>query len=78
MDLDQVEEEMAAQYGSDDDEYDNNFFNINIQSITPHVNQMRAEILESRGDAEAWKLEVERVIPRLKLALKPGNNIYLI
>lgn len=69
---------MAAQYGSDDDEYDNNFFNINIQSITPHVNQMRAEILESRGDAEAWKLEVERVIPRLKLALKPGNNIYLI
>jgi hypothetical protein len=70
--LDQVEEEMAAQYGSDDDEYDKNFFNINIQSITPHVSQMRAEVLESDGDAEAWKIEVERVIPRLKLAMKPG------
>ena len=73
LDLDQVEEEMAAQYGSDDDEYDNNFFNINIQSIMPHVSQMRAEVLESNADAEAWKVEVERVIPRLKLAMKPGT-----
>nr|CAG4651191.1 EOG090X0ADS [Simocephalus serrulatus]SVE94396.1 EOG090X0ADS [Simocephalus serrulatus] len=71
LDLEQVEEEMAAQYGSDDDEYDNNLFNINIQSITPHVSQMRAEVLESNEDAEAWKTEVERVIPRLKLAMKP-------
>ena len=42
--MDQVEEEMAAQYGSDDDEYDKNFFNINIQTITPHVSQIRAEL----------------------------------
>jgi len=75
LDLDQVEEEMAAQYGSDDDEYDKNFFNINIQSITPHVSQMRAEVLESDGNAEAWKIEVERVIPRLKLAMKPGTCV---
>lgn len=73
LDLEQVEEEMAAQYGSDDDEYENNLFNINIQSITPHVSQMRAEVLESNEDAEAWKSEVERVIPRLKLAMKPGK-----
>nr|SVE73714.1 EOG090X0ADS [Daphnia atkinsoni] len=71
LDLDQVEEEMAAQYGSDDDEYDKDFFNLNVQTITPHASQMRGEILESDADAEAWKIEVERVIPRLKLAIKP-------
>nr|SVE81476.1 EOG090X0ADS [Daphnia magna]SVE82630.1 EOG090X0ADS [Daphnia magna] len=71
LDLDQVEEEMAAQYGSDDDEYDKDFFNLNVQTITPHVSQMRADVLESNADAEAWKIEVERVIPRLKLAMKP-------
>lgn len=73
LDLDQVEEEMAAQYGSDDDEYDKDFFNLNVQTITPHVSQMRADVLESNADAEAWKIEVERVIPRLKLAMKPGK-----
>lgn len=79
LDLDQVEEEMAAQYGSDDDEYESsNLFNINVQTITPHVNQIRGEVLESQGDVEAWKAEVERVIPRLKLAMKPGNDsLYL-
>nr|CAG4649546.1 EOG090X0ADS [Scapholeberis mucronata]SVE93775.1 EOG090X0ADS [Scapholeberis mucronata] len=71
LDLDQVEEEMAAQYGSDDDEYESNLFNINVQTITPHVNQIRGEVLESQADVEAWKAEVERVIPRLKLAMKP-------
>nr|SVE79018.1 EOG090X0ADS [Daphnia lumholtzi] len=70
LDLEQVEEEMAAQYGSDD-EYDKDFFNLNVQTITPHVSQMRADVLESDADAEAWKIEVERVIPRLKLAMKP-------
>nr|CAG4641905.1 EOG090X0ADS [Eurycercus lamellatus] len=71
LDLDQVEEEMAAQYGSDDeDEYNNDIFNINVQSITPHVSQMRAEVLESNADVESWRTEVERVIPRLKLATK--------
>lgn len=33
LDLDQVEEEMAAQYGSDDDEYDKDFFNLNVQLL---------------------------------------------
>lgn len=77
LDLDQVEEEMAAQYGSDEDDDDgqHDVFNINVQSITPHANQMRAEVLESKADAEAWRSEVERVIPRLKLALKKPDSM---
>lgn len=75
LDLDQVEEEMAAQYGSDDeDDVVNDVFNINVQSITPHANQMRGEVLESNADAEAWRTEVERVIPRLKLAVNNTNS----
>nr|CAG4643386.1 EOG090X0ADS [Ilyocryptus agilis] len=75
LDLDQVEEEMAAQYASDDDDgFDNDIFHINVASITPHVNQMRAEVMESNTDADVWKAEVERVIPRLKLALQPDSK----
>lgn len=72
LDLDQIEEEMAAQYGSDEEDYDANYLNINIQTITPHVNQIRGEVLESNADVETWRSEVERVIPRLKLSMKPG------
>nr|CAG4648109.1 EOG090X0ADS [Moina brachiata]SVE93160.1 EOG090X0ADS [Moina brachiata] len=71
LDLDQIEEEMAAQYGSDEEDYDANYLNINIQTITPHVNQIRGEVLESNADVETWRSEVERVIPRLKLSMKP-------
>jgi len=73
LDLEQVEEEMAAQYASDEDEYDDSAFNINVKTITPHANAVRAEVMESNADAEAWRIEVERVIPRLKLAMKAGK-----
>lgn len=72
LDLEMVEEEMAAQYASDEDEYDDSAFNINVKTITPHANAIRAEVLESNSDTEAWMTEVERVIPRLKLAMKSG------
>lgn len=44
LDLDQVEEEMAAQYGSDEDEYDDPYFNFNIKTIAPSANQIRAQV----------------------------------
>lgn len=78
LDLDQIEEEMAAQYGSDEEDYDANYLNINIQTITPHVNQIRGEVLESNADVETWRSEVERVIPRLKLSMKPGFQYNLL
>lgn len=37
----------------------------------------RNKVLESSSDVEAWKMEVERVIPRLKLAAKSGPLIGL-
>lgn len=75
LDLDQVEEDMAAQYdGSDEDEAGDVGFNINVQSITPHVSQVRADVLESNADVEAWRAEVERVIPRLKLAMNKADS----
>ena len=78
LDLEQVEEEMAAQYASDEEEYDDSAFNINnVKTITPHANAVRAEVLESNSDAEAWRMEVERVIPRLKLAMKAGSKKFL-
>jgi hypothetical protein len=78
LDLEQVEEEMAAQYASDEEEYDDSAFNINnVKTITPHANAVRAEVLESNADAEAWRMEVERVIPRLKLAMKAGSKKFL-
>jgi intraflagellar transport protein 57 len=73
LDLDQVEEEMAAQYGSDEDEYDSAYLNFNVKTMAPNANQLRAQVLESNSDAETWKIEVERVIPRLKLAAKAGK-----
>ena len=74
LDLDQVEEEMAAQYGSDEEDYDDNIFNINVVRghVSGNLHLIRAQVLESDADADAWKIEVERAIPRLKLALKPG------
>nr|CAG4650353.1 EOG090X0ADS [Sida crystallina] len=74
LDLDQVEEEMAAQYGSDEDEYNDPYFNYNIKAIAPNANKIRAQVLESTSDAETWKMEVERVIPRLKLAVKQDSR----
>ena len=76
LDLDQVEEEMAAQYGTDDEDYDDadDIFNVNA-APTSTVTATHSSMLESNvADADAWKLELERVIPRLKLAMKPDSR----
>ena len=46
--------------------------------MAPNANQLRAQVLESNSDAETWKIEVERVIPRLKLAAKAGKLKHLL
>nr|CAG4641068.1 EOG090X0ADS [Eulimnadia texana] len=72
LDLDQIEEEMALQYASDEEESEN-YLNFNIKPEVL-VNHVRAEVLESNADYEAWKLEVERVTPLLKLGLKQDSR----
>lgn len=75
LDLDQVEEEMAAQYGTDDEDYDDvdDIFNVNVPPTSSTMMTMPTMFESNVADADAWKLELERVIPRLKLAMKPGK-----
>lgn len=42
----------------------------NIQEIK------HEEILESTTDANEWKLEVERVLPQLKVTIKTDHKVY--
>lgn len=35
------------------------------------------EIMESTTDAAEWKLEVERVMPQLKVTIRTDNKVYL-
>jgi estrogen-related receptor beta like 1 len=47
----------------------------NISSIAKNVPEIRhEEILESKTDATEWKLEVERVLPQLKVTIKTDNK----
>ncbi|XP_065159076.1 intraflagellar transport protein 57 homolog [Atheta coriaria] len=67
--LDRVEEEMMAYY-SDDEEDDLGF---NIDNLSAR-NKTTAEVFEINAnvDEEAWKLELERVLPQLKVTI--SNN----
>ncbi len=80
LNLDKVEEEMAADYS--DEEEDDDILHINELGVggvgggAAHAAQQAAlaqrpdEILQSNTDAEEWKLEVERVAPQLKVRKK--------
>ena len=70
--LEKLEEEMAEDY-SDEDEADI----LHINQVTPptsardfsHAARPRS-IMEARADVDAWRLEVERVAPSLKVTVK--------
>nr|CAG4644166.1 EOG090X0ADS [Lepidurus arcticus] len=68
LNLEKVEEEMADQY-SDEEEEDNLLHIANMGLLTNFENK-KADILESNTDSEAWKLELERVTPHLKIPIK--------
>ena len=69
--LEKLEEEMAEDY-SDEDEADI----LNIDQVIPtprghhHGLARPQDIMEASVDAEAWRLEVERVAPSLKVTVK--------
>lgn len=37
-----------------------------------------AEVLESDVDATEWNLEVERVLPQLKVTIRTDNKVWLL
>ena len=49
--------------------------NSNLKNISEVKHE---EILESKTDASEWKLEVERVLPQLKVTIKTDHKVYLI
>ncbi len=48
----------------------------NITNLNKNVPEIRhEEILESKTDATEWKLEVERVLPQLKVTIKSDHKV---
>ncbi|ERL85516.1 hypothetical protein D910_02935 [Dendroctonus ponderosae] len=69
LNLDRVEEEMVAAYSDDSDE-DNI---LRIDNIRPVKRELEID-LKHNIDEESWQLEVERVLPLLKVTIKNENR----
>ncbi|KAG5878758.1 hypothetical protein JTB14_012128 [Gonioctena quinquepunctata] len=70
INLDRVEEEMMAAY-SDDSDGENIF---RLDNLKPIKREIPATELSVNIDEEAWKIEVERVLPQLKVTIKNDNR----
>lgn len=70
INLDRVEEEMLAAYTDDSDE-ENLFLldNVKVNKKEPQMTEIKINVSE-----EAWKLELERVLPHLKITIKNENR----
>lgn len=72
--LEKVEEEMMAEYDDDDQDI------LHIDDITKLYGQNASEtqkldsILESKTNREEWQLELEKVLPRLKMTVKTDSR----
>nr|XP_050854040.1 intraflagellar transport protein 57 homolog isoform X1 [Vespula vulgaris] len=72
--LEKVEEEMMAEYDDEDDDI------LHVDDITKLYNQNMNEmykpenILESKTNREEWQLELERVLPQLKVTVKTDSR----
>ncbi|XP_063975472.1 intraflagellar transport protein 57 homolog [Diachasmimorpha longicaudata] len=72
--LEKVEEEMMAEYDEEDDDV------LHIDDITKLYGaamddvQKPENILESQTDTEEWKMELERVLPQLKVTIKTDSR----
>ncbi|KAF5308885.1 hypothetical protein FQR65_LT00585 [Abscondita terminalis] len=69
--LDRVEEEMLATYSDDSEE--ENIFTINNLNGSKTLQKPEME-LGGNVDVESWKLELERVLPHLKVVIKNDNR----
>ena len=72
--LEKVEEEMMAEYDDDDEDI------LHVDDITKLYGQDFKEtyklddILESKTNREEWQLELERVLPQLKVTIKTDSR----
>ncbi|CAD1476996.1 unnamed protein product, partial [Heterotrigona itama] len=72
--LEKVEEEMMAEYDDEDEDI------LHIDDITKlygqNFNEMQKpdDILESKTNREEWQLELERVLPQLKVTIKTDSR----
>uniref|UniRef100_A0A8C5LS99 Intraflagellar transport protein 57 homolog n=1 Tax=Leptobrachium leishanense TaxID=445787 RepID=A0A8C5LS99_9ANUR len=78
--LDKIEDEVAE---DDSDNEEDHFIDLNIlKAQTQKLNagdvSKPVEILESVTDAAEWKLEVERVLPQLKVIIRTDNKDWRI
>nr|XP_022903462.1 intraflagellar transport protein 57 homolog isoform X1 [Onthophagus taurus] len=67
--LDKVEEEMLAYYSDESD--DDNVFNLNA---TQQNKSTPRQIESINIDQENWNLEIERVLPRLRITIRNDNR----
>lgn len=68
--MDRVEEEMVAAYSDDSDE--ENIFR--LDDLQRSKKEVRPLELKADVDEESWKLEVERVLPQLKVTIKNDSR----
>ncbi|XP_043519254.1 intraflagellar transport protein 57 homolog [Frieseomelitta varia] len=72
--LEKVEEEMMAEYDDEDEDI------LHVDDITKlygqNFNEMQKpdDILESKTNREEWQLELERVLPQLKVTIKTDSR----
>ena len=70
----------------DDDDEEENILNMealskmnNVKNLSKNIQDVKhEEIMESTTDATEWKLEVERVLPQLKVTIKTDHKVMKI
>lgn len=70
--LDRVEEEMLAAYSDASD--DENIFHVRDLSTKNKMQKTQEYDFATNVDQEAWKLELERVLPQLKVTIRNDNR----
>lgn len=68
--LDKVEEEMLAYYSDESD--DENVFH--ISDLPTKKQERNFELTSGNVDEESWKLELERVLPQLKVTVRSDGH----
>lgn len=71
--LEKVEEEMAAEISDEEEEnllHIDDLQNLRVGNKTLTDSQKPHDILESTTNTDGWKLELERVLPQLKVTIK--------
>ncbi|XP_075446187.1 intraflagellar transport protein 57 homolog isoform X2 [Ascaphus truei] len=78
--LNKIEDEIAEEEDTDNDEYliDLNVLKAQTHKLDLGESSKQEEILESTTDAAEWNLEVERVLPQLKVTIRTDNKDWRI